>query len=43
MLEGHLKLYRFLNKNRVKYLVIGGIACGIYGSPRAIKDNRYSH
>jgi predicted nucleotidyltransferase len=38
MLEEHLNLYKSLNKNRVKYLVIGGIACGIYGSPRATKD-----
>lgn len=38
MLERHLNLYRSLNKNRVKYLIIGGIACGIYGSPRATKD-----
>jgi predicted nucleotidyltransferase len=27
-----------LNANRVKYLVIGGIACAIYGSPRATLD-----
>ncbi len=38
MLGEHLKLYRSLNKNRVKYLVIGGVACGIYGSPRVTVD-----
>jgi len=27
-----------LNKNKVKYLVVGGVACGIYGSPRATVD-----
>lgn len=34
----HLALYRSLKRNKVKYLIIGGIACGIYGSPRATKD-----
>lgn len=38
MIGDHLKLYRSLNKNRVKYLVIGGIACAIYGSPRVTLD-----
>ena|SRR3989338_298509 len=38
MINGHLKLYRSLNKNKVRYLVIGGVACGIYGSPRATLD-----
>lgn len=38
MLAEHLKLYRSLNKNRVRYFVIGGIACGIYGSPRVTVD-----
>lgn len=38
MLGKHLALFRSLRKNKVKYLIIGGIACGIYGSPRATKD-----
>ncbi len=38
MLAEHLRLYRSLNKNRVRYLVIGGVACGIYGSPRVTVD-----
>ena len=38
MIEDHLRLYKSLNKNKVKYLVIGGIACAIYGSPRATID-----
>ena len=38
MLEDHLRLYRSLRKNRVKYLLIDGVACGIYGSPRVTKD-----
>ncbi len=28
----------FLNSNRVKYLLLGGWAVGIYGHPRATKD-----
>jgi hypothetical protein len=28
----------FLNSNKVKYLLLGGWAVGIYGHPRAIKD-----
>ncbi len=28
----------FLNKNNVKYLLLGGWAVGIYGSPRATAD-----
>ena len=27
-----------LNKNRVRYLLVGGWAVGIYGNPRATKD-----
>ena len=38
MLKDHLRLYKSLNKNKVKYLVIGGVACAIYGSPRATLD-----
>jgi len=38
MLADHLRLYNSLNKNRVKYLVIGGVACAIYGSPRVTFD-----
>jgi hypothetical protein len=38
MLERHLALFRSLKRNKVEYLIIGGIACGIYGSPRATKD-----
>ena len=38
MITSHLKLYKSLNKNKVKYLIIGGVACGIYGSPRATFD-----
>lgn len=38
MLEKHLTLYKSLKRNKVEYLIIGGIACGIYGSPRATKD-----
>lgn len=29
---------KFLNSNKVKYLLIGGWAVGIYGYPRATKD-----
>lgn len=38
MFESHLELYRSLRRNKVKYLIIGGVACGIYGSPRVTKD-----
>ncbi len=38
MIERHLALFRSLKRNKVEYLIIGGIACGIYGSPRATKD-----
>jgi len=38
MEEAHLNLYRSLNKNRVKYLLIGGMAAVLYGSPRLTKD-----
>ena len=29
---------KFLNKNEVKYLLLGGWAVGLHGSPRATKD-----
>lgn len=38
MIKDHLKLYRSLDKNKVRYLIIGGIACAIYGSPRVTVD-----
>ena len=33
-----LNLYRSLNRNRVRYLLIGGMAAVLYGSPRVTKD-----
>ena len=38
MLRDYLRLYKSLNKNKVKYLIIGGIACIIYGVPRNTLD-----
>jgi predicted nucleotidyltransferase len=38
MLKDYLKLYKSLNINRVKYLIIGGIASIIYGVPRTTLD-----
>ena len=38
MIEDHLKLYRFLNKHRVRYLIIGGVAAIVYGVPRTTLD-----
>lgn len=38
MEEDYLRLYRSLNENKVKYVIIGGIACVLYGSPRLTKD-----
>ena len=29
---------KFLNENKVRYLLVGGWAVGIYGNPRATKD-----
>lgn len=29
---------RFLNENKVEYLLVGGWAIGLYGNPRATKD-----
>ncbi len=36
--EADLNVYRSLNKHKVKYLLIGGMAAIIYGSPRLTKD-----
>lgn len=38
MIKEHLKLYKCLNANKVRYLVIGGIASIIYGIPRITLD-----
>lgn len=38
MLQQHLDIYRSLNAHRVKYVVIGGMAAILYGSPRMTKD-----
>ena len=38
MIEDHLKLYRCLKKEDVKYMVIGGIAAIAYGVPRTTND-----
>ena len=38
MIKDYLKLYKSLNKNKVRYLIIGGIACIIYGVPRTTLD-----
>ncbi len=38
MLKDHLTLYRSLNKYKLKYLIIGGIAAIIYGVPRTTLD-----
>ena len=38
MIEDHLKLYKSLNKHKVKYLIIGGVAAIIYGVPRTTLD-----
>lgn len=32
------RVFRELNKNRVKYLVIGGVALNLHGVPRATAD-----
>ena len=29
---------KFLNENKVRYLLVGGWAVGLYGNPRATKD-----
>lgn len=36
--EADLKVYRSLNRHRVKYVLIGGMAAILYGSPRLTKD-----
>lgn len=36
--EADLNIYRSLNKHKVKYILIGGMAAIIYGSPRLTKD-----
>ncbi len=38
LVEKHLRLYRSLSVHKVKYLLIGGVACGVHGSPRATVD-----
>lgn len=38
MLEDHLRLYKYLAKNKVRYLLIGGAAVVIYGVPRSTLD-----
>lgn len=38
MWEEHLRLYKSLNKNKVKYVIIGGVAGIIYGLPRTTID-----
>ena len=38
MINEYLKLYKSLNKNKVKYIIIGGVACIIYGVPRTTLD-----
>ncbi|MFH1360724.1 MAG: nucleotidyltransferase [Candidatus Omnitrophota bacterium] len=36
--ERDLNVYRYLNKHRVRYVLIGGMAAILYGSPRLTKD-----
>lgn len=36
--EADLNIYRCLNKHKVRYLLIGGMAAILYGSPRLTKD-----
>lgn len=38
MIAQHLKLFEFLNKNKVEYLLIGGTLAIAYGVPRVTKD-----
>lgn len=38
MIKDHLKLYKFLKKEKVKYIVIGGVAAIAYGVPRTTND-----
>ncbi len=34
----HLRLFKSLNRHRVKYLVIGGLAAIVHGIPRTTRD-----
>ena len=36
--EAFKEFIQCLNKNKVKYLLLGGWAVGIYGQPRTTKD-----
>ena len=36
--KSHLELYKSLNRHKVKYLLVGGMAAVLYGSPRLTKD-----
>ena len=36
--EDFKEFIKYLNKNDVRYLLVGGWAVGIYGNPRATKD-----
>ena len=36
--EDFKEFINFLNKNEVQYLLVGGWAVGLYGTPRATKD-----
>jgi len=38
MVKDHLRLYRFLKKEKVKYIIIGGVAAIAYGVPRTTND-----
>jgi len=38
VVEDHLRLYRCLKKEGVKYIVIGGVAAIAYGVPRTTND-----
>lgn len=38
MIDQHLKLFECLNKNKVEYLLIGGMLSIVYGVPRMTKD-----
>jgi len=38
LLKEHQEIYKALNRNRVKYLVIGGVAVMAYGIPRFTLD-----
>ena len=38
IIEKHIEIYKALNRNEVKYLVIGGIAVGLHGIPRVTVD-----